>query len=173
MIDGKKDGVPPGTVYDITFEWTDDKKTLSWQYSDADPALDDMKIVGSDFEHKYYLLGSWKRFEIFQMMKLNDEGQYYGTFEMGYRQMEEFQIIRDADLKHAIYPSSSKVPKNLCPILGPDDKGMGSEPGKGKNFQVRAPQHQTVYIMLDVKKGQKLDRPMIHRLEVGGPRTAT
>merc|ERR1719277_329545 len=40
MIDGRKDGKPPGTVYEITFTWTDEKKTISWKASDD--ALEDM-----------------------------------------------------------------------------------------------------------------------------------
>jgi len=44
FIDGKADGVPPGQHYQISFEWGDDKKTISWipvAAPDPDPALED------------------------------------------------------------------------------------------------------------------------------------
>lgn len=44
FIDGKADGVPPGQHYQISFEWGDDKKIISWipvAAPDPDPALED------------------------------------------------------------------------------------------------------------------------------------
>lgn len=35
FIDGQKDGVPPGQFYEISFEWGDDKKRISWRPVDA------------------------------------------------------------------------------------------------------------------------------------------
>jgi len=40
FIDGRKDGVPAGTLYQIDFSWMDDKKTISWMPVEADTNLE-------------------------------------------------------------------------------------------------------------------------------------
>jgi len=143
MIDGYKDEAPAGTIYEITFTWTADRKTISWEKVDSSS---DYKMLGADYEHKYYLTGSWRTWEGFQeMRKVDDKGESYtGTFKIGYRCMEEFQIVRDADPKQVLYPCLPKCDRGGVPLMGPDAKG------KGKNWLVKGNQHQEVNVRLTI-----------------------
>mmetsp|Transcript_93668 Transcript_93668/g.200944 ORF Transcript_93668/g.200944 Transcript_93668/m.200944 type:complete len:1192 (+) Transcript_93668:79-3654(+) len=156
MIDGRKDGKPPGTVYEITFTWTDEKKTISWKASDdaLEDLVEDSKVLGYEFKHEYYILGSWKSFDIFQKMKTDADGNFVASFQIGFTNTEEFQIVRNADMKQLIYPPQSKAPKANLPACGPDAGGKGAFPGQGKNFMVKGPQYQTVEVMLSIEDGK-------------------
>nr|AQS99253.1 type I polyketide synthase [Gambierdiscus excentricus] len=137
MIDGRKDGSPPGTIYEITFSWSPEKKTISWEKAES---TGELKVLGYDFEHKFYLTGSWRRWEGYQEMRKVDDDTYEGAFKVGYRFSEEFQIVRDADPKQAIYPCKPKCMSTSLPLCGPDDQG------KGKNWLVKGKQHQVITV---------------------------
>nr|AQS99222.1 type I polyketide synthase [Gambierdiscus excentricus] len=146
MVDGRKDNAAVGTVYEITFQWTPEKKTVSWRRAEDD--LSDFKVLGTEYEHKYYLTGSWKQWAGFdEMSKVEGEDYYEGSFMIGFRFQEEFQIVRDADSQQCYYPSVAKCKKVGVPVLGPDGRG------KGKNWLVKGPQHQIVIVRLSIDGG--------------------
>lgn len=146
MIDGRKDDVPAGTKYEITFTWTPEKKTISWTRVDST----ELKVLGYEYEHKLYLQGSWRRFEGYQpMRKIEVDGEevWEGSFKVMWRGQEEFQIFRDADPNQAIYPSKPQCSSTSFPVEGPDGEG------KGKNFLVHAKQHVTVNVRATLVDG--------------------
>ncbi|CAE8743935.1 unnamed protein product [Polarella glacialis] len=148
LIDGRKDGVPPGTIYQIDFTWTDEKKTISWLPLDSETSLE---VLQDETEHKYYLNGSWRKLPSernLQEMKCVGDGLYEARFVMSHRNQEEFQIVRDKDFQLVIYPSAPQTSKAGVPVCGPDWKG------KDKKWLVRAPMHQEVVIKLRVVDGQ-------------------
>jgi polyketide synthase-associated protein len=148
VIDGRKDGVPAGTIYEITFTWTEDKKTIMWEPAGSST---DMKVLGNDYEHKFYLIGSWLKWEGRQEMLPDGDGGFTGTFKIRWSNKEEFYIIRDADEKQAIYPAIETASKPGIPICGPDDKGGK---GSGKYFVVKGPQHQVVTVNMKMIDGK-------------------
>mmetsp|Transcript_75355 Transcript_75355/g.233087 ORF Transcript_75355/g.233087 Transcript_75355/m.233087 type:complete len:1183 (-) Transcript_75355:324-3872(-) len=139
IIDGRQDQVPAGTIYQITFAWTPDKKTVTWEKMEEKPA--DLEVLGYEYEHKFYMTGSFRKFEGYsEMKKVEGEDCYEGTFKIGYRFREEFQIVRDADPNQAIYPCFIQCTKTCVPLKGPDSDG------KGKNWLVAGPQHEVVTV---------------------------
>uniref|UniRef100_A0A7S4SQG5 Ketosynthase family 3 (KS3) domain-containing protein n=1 Tax=Alexandrium monilatum TaxID=311494 RepID=A0A7S4SQG5_9DINO len=146
LIDGHKDGASVGTIYEITFSWTPDKKSVSWERSGT---TTEYRVLGLEYEHKYYLTGSWMKWEGYEeMTKLEDEDCYEGTFKISYTHMEEFQIVRDRDPKQVLYPSCARCRRAGVPVMGPD--GLG----KGKNWLARGPQHQEVTVRIALVDGK-------------------
>eukprot|EP00415_Alexandrium_ostenfeldii_P001960 UN1960 len=78
------------------------------------------------------------------MKKVEGEDCYEGTFKIGYRSQEEFQIVRDADAKQAIYPCLQRCQKTGVPLQGPNADG------KGKNWLVRGRQHEVVTVRVSL-----------------------
>jgi hypothetical protein len=148
LIDGRKDGVPAGTIYEITFTWTEDKKTISWEPAGSSS---EMTTLGYDYDHKYYLCGSWLKWERRQEMTPIGDGAFQSTFKIRWNNREEFYIVRDNDEKQAIYPAIEGAAKSCIPACGPDSKGGK---GSGKYFLVKGPQHQVVTVTVKVVDGK-------------------
>mmetsp|Transcript_162238 Transcript_162238/g.394192 ORF Transcript_162238/g.394192 Transcript_162238/m.394192 type:complete len:281 (+) Transcript_162238:56-898(+) len=141
IIDGRKDDVPAGTIYQITFSWLPDRKSVTWEQAGSS----ELEVLGYEYEHKFYLSGSWRRFDSFQeMVKKEGEDVYEGKFTIGYRCVEEFHIVRDGDAGQAIYPCLAQCMSTAAPIMGPDANG------KGKNFTVKGKQHQQVTVRVSL-----------------------
>jgi hypothetical protein len=145
MIDGRKDGSPPGTIYQIEFNWTDDGKSISWFPLESET---DLAVLQNETEHKFYLNGSWRKFEKLQPMKQVSDGLYEATFVIGFRNFEEFQIVRDKDYEQVIYPAVNQTAKAGVPVCGPDWKG------KGKCWRVKGMMHQEVTVKLEFASGK-------------------
>lgn len=147
MIDGRKDGASAGTVYEITFTWTEDKKTISWERMGAST---DLQVMGYDYTHTFALVGSWKKFDGFDEMKFSseDDGIFTGRFKIGHNCKEQFYIVRDNDRKQAIYPAAGESMKPNVPVFGPDDKGVG------KHWLVKGPQYSVVEVTLKIVDGE-------------------
>jgi len=152
LIDGRKDGMPPGTIYQIDFTWTDDEKSISWMPLES--SLEDLEVIqeNEDVEHKYYLSGTWRKFtkngQELQEMKKVDDGIYEAGFVIRYNNFEEFQIVRDKDFNEVIYPSVSGTSKAGVPVQGPDWNG------KGKCWRVNGKMHEEVVVRLQIVAGQ-------------------
>merc|ERR1712217_278694 len=100
---------------------------------------------------KYFLCGSFLKWETKQEMAPDGDGGYTGTFKIRWSNKEDFYIIRDGDEKQAIYPAIGGVGKACIPCCGPDNKG-----GKGsdKYFSVRGPQHALVTVNVKCVDGK-------------------
>uniref|UniRef100_A0A7S4VJV6 Beta-ketoacyl synthase C-terminal domain-containing protein n=1 Tax=Alexandrium monilatum TaxID=311494 RepID=A0A7S4VJV6_9DINO len=146
IIDGREEQVPAGTIYEITFTWTPDRKSITWEKVGEST---DAKVLGYEYEHKFYMTGSFRKFDGYtQMKKIEGENFYEGTFKIGYRFREEFQIVRDADPEQAIYPSIPSCTSTSAPLQGPDPHG------KGKNWLVKGSQHDTVTVRVSLVDGK-------------------
>jgi len=149
LIDGRKDGMPPGTIYQVEFTWTDDEKSISWMPIQSETSLEDLEVIqNEDVEHKFFLHGSWRKFDKLQEMKKVGDCLYEGKFIIRYNNFEEFQIVRDKDFKQVIYPSVPNTSKAGVPVYGPDWNG------KGKYWCVRGKMHQEVIVRLQIVAGQ-------------------
>lgn len=134
IIDGVKDGAQPGTVYRIVFDWQDCRKSISWSPSlravtDAEAGDDDAGLIGTGYEHRYYIAGSWKAFRLEEMSKKGD-GLFEAKFKVGPANQECFQIVRNRSLRHVFHPcvGSGSRPTDLSvPLAGPDDQGTDDE----------------------------------------------
>jgi len=151
LIDGVKDGLPPGTIYQIEFNWADDEKSISWtplETLDSDDTSLEVIQNESEEEHKFYLSGSWRKFDKLQAMKQVGDGLYEAKFIITYRNVEEFQIVRNKDFEQVIYPSMPNTSKAGVPVCGPDWKG------KGKYWRIKGRMHQEVVVKLQIVAGQ-------------------
>jgi len=158
MIDARKDGVPVGTVYNIEFHWGEDRKTISWRPTKGVASIEDdeIEVIGRDFEHRYYLTGSWRKWKGYQELIPMGSGVYEGSFTVGPTFREEFQIARDKDSRQTLYPAthSGSVPtKTSVPVCGPDRHGVDSM-GVRNSWVVSAAQHEDVLVRLIVANGQ-------------------
>mmetsp|Transcript_57890 Transcript_57890/g.148909 ORF Transcript_57890/g.148909 Transcript_57890/m.148909 type:complete len:1227 (-) Transcript_57890:138-3818(-) len=145
VIDGKADMAPPGTVYQVTFEWGA-KKQIRWEVAGGSLP---MAIVDSEFKHRYYACGSWNRWQLQEMASIPDEpGAFSTTFVMGLSGREEFQCIRDRDWTQVFYPSIRGAEETSVPIRGPDDCGSG------KNWLVRGDKGEAVTVEFRVVDAQ-------------------
>merc|ERR1712217_288586 len=108
----------------------------------------DMAVLGYEYEHKYYLQGSWRKWEGYQELKPDGEGNYEGKFVMTYKNFEEFYIVRDLDPKQVIYPAVEKCTKAGIPLRGPDNNR------NKRTWLVRGPQHAVINVKLSTSDGQ-------------------
>mmetsp|Transcript_69852 Transcript_69852/g.227274 ORF Transcript_69852/g.227274 Transcript_69852/m.227274 type:complete len:1200 (-) Transcript_69852:64-3663(-) len=164
LIDGRKDGVPAGTVYSIEFCWDEDKKTISWKPTLAleDEEEEERELVGLGYEHRFYITGAWRRWKGFEELRLVADDTYEGTLRIGPSQREEFQIFRDKSWTQVIYPaaSSGTQPTDTnVPVCGPDDEsgGGGAEPAAGslrRRFVITGRMHELVTVRLSTEGGQ-------------------
>jgi len=94
-------------------------------------------------EHQYYLVGSWNKKAFHLMKPLEGEmNNVSAKFTIGYTCKEEFQIVRDRDMKQALYPALSKAQNGRVPLCGPDGHG------NGKCWQAVGQHHDTVTVTL-------------------------
>jgi len=121
LIDGRKDGAPTGSVYQVRLEWTDAYRKVSWK-----PLGKMAQAESPDFRrHRYSVISSLSGFRPVDMKRsLRDaelwefEGKIRGTGE------EMFMFQRDRDSKQLIYPSQHRPADSSVPVLGPD-AGLG------------------------------------------------
>lgn len=136
LIDGAADGAGSGALYEIEFVWTEDVKSVSWTAVEPmDPeALD---VLGKEFEHKYYLAGTWLRSGELQELKLQEDGTFEASFKVGTRSQEEFYIVCDRDKRQLIFPESAQTWKEGGQVFGPNDmRGDRSWLVRGSLYQV-------------------------------------
>jgi len=141
-IDGKADGVPPGTIYRIVFHWSSFVKRMSWAPCTDSPT----PALGLDFEHQYFVAGTMTRGVLREMIPSeHDHGLYERAFIFGAKPEEKFQIMCDRDPSRVLYPAD---PSNVASgIEGPDCFG------KGKLFSVHGRQCDNLIIQLRINAG--------------------
>jgi len=144
MIDGLGDGVSTGTVYEIEFTWTEDRKHLVWRPLEV--VDEDLAVLGGSFEHKYYLAGTFLRAGELQQLALNEDGSYEGTFRMGVRSEEEFWIVCDGRKSQLVFPETRRT-SGPSQVFGPNDvRG-------DRSWAVRGPVHQVITVRLAIASG--------------------
>uniref|UniRef100_A0A7S4T8K2 Ketosynthase family 3 (KS3) domain-containing protein n=1 Tax=Alexandrium monilatum TaxID=311494 RepID=A0A7S4T8K2_9DINO len=132
-IDGRRDGVPSGTPYEVTLEWEDARMTVRWQALGSPVP---MKEVRSNHPHTYSIArrtNGWRLEDMTcntQDVELSDAygtedpslWEWEGTLPAG--DGEEFHFVRDRDLRQCIYPPV-RAPTEDVPVVGPDEGGQG------------------------------------------------
>jgi len=124
LIDGLTDKQASGTVYKVTFEWTEPKK-ISWEVLEEEPK-DLMPIVGKENEHKYFVAGTWNRFGVQEMARLGDGYEFTFSFTEHGMGREEFYFLRDRDPQQQIYPEVDHCEAESVRVMGPDGGGPGT-----------------------------------------------
>lgn len=121
LIDGRRDKVLSGTVYEVSLEWGDSKMHVHWK------ALDErmpMAEVRSQYPHTYSIARrstGWRLEDMTCRPEDPDVWEWGGTLEGG-KVLEEFHFVRDKDLKQRIYPPWAKAEEDV-PVVGPDAGG--------------------------------------------------
>mmetsp|Transcript_28350 Transcript_28350/g.65704 ORF Transcript_28350/g.65704 Transcript_28350/m.65704 type:complete len:549 (+) Transcript_28350:1-1647(+) len=156
MIDGKADGVVPGTVYRITLVLT--RRWLKWEVlSESDAKV--AELWGRSFKHFYNLTGTWNDWTFSRPMQSRgvQDGveSYIGEVESGESGAVEFQVVRDKDWDQTLYPydvdlgAGFEVSSEQSEIRGPDPWGDGMN----WRMMVQPSSQLKVELVVDRKQG--------------------
>jgi len=150
-INGFSDGARPGTIYEIELDWAEEKKTVSWKPTSGHISTSEIEAIGDGYDHQYYLVGSWRQWVGFQELKPIGNGQFQGSFKMGPRQVESFQIVRNKDFAQVFHPatSSTATTGTNVPFCGPDCNSRSAD-GARKAWNVRGPQHEEMVVTIEL-----------------------
>jgi len=144
-INGLSDGYLPGAAYRITFKWHYEQKTIMWDVL-SDPVGN---VLGLDFQHKYYIIGTWSDYKFQDMVATEDPSVYEYSFTIGYRQKERFQIARDRDATQLYYPShKGEAEPSGGAAQGPDD------PGSAKSWKVLGQPLDKILVRFTIRNGE-------------------
>lgn len=122
LIDGRSDGVPAGTVYQVQFDWGEARKSLAWEALGRRPASEDdgdgarWAAQSTDL---YSVVGSWDDWSSLGQMERDTDVLVF-HFSVGPRCREEFQIVVNQDLQTRLYPPSAGTAPGMSAVLGPD-----------------------------------------------------
>eukprot|EP00933_Yihiella_yeosuensis_P077867 TRINITY_DN8880_c0_g3_i6.p1 TRINITY_DN8880_c0_g3~~TRINITY_DN8880_c0_g3_i6.p1 ORF type:complete len:532 (-),score=65.35 TRINITY_DN8880_c0_g3_i6:78-1673(-) len=127
LIDGRKDQVGPGSVYEVKLWWDSgtNQKRISWAPSKASKLIEQASL--NVVHHSYYLSGSWTAFRPVEMTASKSSEKYEATLRIGQTGFEEFQFLRDADELQAIYPAEKGGRSTEVRVLGPDSDSRGKD----------------------------------------------
>merc|ERR1740138_1780092 len=120
LIDGHADGAEEGTVYKITFRWTQDgQKSLSWE--PCEEVVPNISVHRRD-RHIYTLVDARNPARANQIdLSKDGDGLWMCKAPMGRLGRQEFYILRDHDPRQAIYPAATEyAAAGTVPALGPD-----------------------------------------------------
>jgi hypothetical protein len=139
-IDGREDGVSPGTVYRIVFSCVGGVKRVDWEVAD----VSEKPLAELDY-HTYYCIGTFNRWSMAPMTPVagTDNAVEY-SFSIGPKYSEEFQIVRDRDSNQVFYPGAGNS------VCGPDAMEHGIQ--KGSKFVVRGRQLDAVKVRMSFDK---------------------
>mmetsp|Transcript_109628 Transcript_109628/g.210837 ORF Transcript_109628/g.210837 Transcript_109628/m.210837 type:complete len:1161 (-) Transcript_109628:52-3534(-) len=140
VIDGRKDGMPAGTVYEIKFEHSGGVKRISWTPVAVNADEEVMDAFGT---HTMYITGSFNNWKLQPMQPvMQTSGTYECQFQMGPWHKDDFQFLIDKDMEQLIYPGKDDA------VCGPDGSGSKSK------FSVSGPQFQTATVRLTFRDGR-------------------
>lgn len=140
LVDGRDSEVKAGTVFHIHFRWTTERMEVYWE-----PVSQLSGGLAIKYEHNYSLIGDFSKWKCVPLARLGDhDGAWEGTFRIGASGRAEFQLLRDADQRQAIYPSQHRAKPSAAPARGPDDMG------KGRHFFVSGRPGDDVQVHLTV-----------------------
>mmetsp|Transcript_11240 Transcript_11240/g.30068 ORF Transcript_11240/g.30068 Transcript_11240/m.30068 type:complete len:1216 (+) Transcript_11240:115-3762(+) len=149
LIDGAADNAHAGAVYQIEFVWTEETKSVSWTTVEPTDS-ESLAVIGSEFEHRYYLAGSWLRSGELQEMMLQEDGTFEASFQVGPRAQEEFYIVCDRDKRQLIFPESARTWKEGGQVFGPND--MRGD----RSWLVRGSLYQAITIRLSIPSSEMM-----------------
>jgi len=145
-IDGRADNRPAGTVYQVTFEWTDGVKRVYWM-----PTDEPIEIVREIADHQYFCRGTFNEWNMQPMKPVRGMTNTVEiTFAMGAHEEEEFQFIRDKDMHQVFYPGPGEVSMDRS-VCGPDEMGHDK---LGAKFVVHGKQFESFTVQFTLKDGK-------------------
>jgi len=119
-IDGRRDGVPVGTVYQVRFAWGDSQKWIMWQPTEKRRLL--QEIWQNDYSHTYSICcaaSDWRPLDMRQNADLLDLWEVASRIpRVG---EAEFVVQRDHDPAQTLYPLHTQPKDSSVPVVGPDD----------------------------------------------------
>mmetsp|Transcript_75292 Transcript_75292/g.220763 ORF Transcript_75292/g.220763 Transcript_75292/m.220763 type:complete len:1201 (-) Transcript_75292:69-3671(-) len=129
-IDGRRDGVPSGTVYEVVLEWGDTRKSIRWHALEEKLPLEELQ---SRHPHTYSIARRSTGWRLEALTcKVEDPSMWEWEGSLPGGQAEAFHFVRDRDLRQRIYPPLAE-PKEDVPVVGPDAGGLGlGWPMKGR-----------------------------------------
>jgi len=151
-IDGREDGMPAGTIYQITFQWTGGVKRVWWT-----PIGVSKEPLQETAEHSYYCMGT---FNLWNMQTMKPVAGTSDTveirFPVGPHLFEEFQFVRDKDMHQVFYPEKGGAVGGPTE-MGHDDKDWCTkESGNtvlAKKFTVRGQQFDIITLRFTLNDG--------------------
>mmetsp|Transcript_118714 Transcript_118714/g.218695 ORF Transcript_118714/g.218695 Transcript_118714/m.218695 type:complete len:1161 (+) Transcript_118714:37-3519(+) len=136
IIDGIKDGMASGTVYEITFKNDGKGKRIWW----VPVGMSKEDVSRTDI---MFITGTFNNWALQPMQAMPDApGTYKCQFQIGPRHIENFQFLINKDREQTIYPG-----ENLT-VCGPDNSGSESK------FSVGGKQLQTATVKLRLREGR-------------------
>lgn len=140
VIDGREDGMPVGTIYQITLQAIGGHKRVWWE-----PIGISQEPIKDTYDHQYYCIGSFNRWNMQPMTAVAGEKDTLEiTFQIGPFLVEEFQLVRDKDPHQTFFPGAGMA------VCGPDKMGHGNLDQK---FSVRGRQFDFISVRLSVEDG--------------------
>nr|AQS99214.1 type I polyketide synthase [Gambierdiscus polynesiensis] len=149
LIDGKEDGVAPGTIYEISFAWSfswehGEHMKVSWQPTATPPS--GLQLPYSS--HVYSITGTFTSWKFREMHRSKQqEGKWSTQVRIGMSGQELFQLVRDNDSKQVIYPAEPLARKTCMRISGPDENVSN------KHWLLQGPPGEVVAVHLVVLNG--------------------
>jgi len=140
VIDGREDGVPVGTVYEIKFEHKGGVKRISWTPTAVNTNNDE--VMDAFSTHTMHITGSFNNWKLQPMRPvLEKSGTYECQFQIGPWHKDEFQFLIDKDREQLIYPGKDEA------VCGPDGSGSRAK------FSVSGPQFHIATVRLTFRDG--------------------
>jgi len=140
VIDGREDGVPAGTVYEIKFEHKGGVKRISWTPTAVNTNNDE--VMDAFSTHTMHITGSFNNWKLQPMRPvLEKSGTYECQFQIGPWHKDEFQFLIDKDREQLIYPGKDEA------VCGPDGSGSRAK------FSVSGPQFHIATVRLTFRDG--------------------
>nr|AQS99311.1 type I polyketide synthase [Gambierdiscus excentricus] len=142
LVDGRMDGAPPGTVYEVSFEWTGTVQRVSWR------ATTRMREAN---QHNYSLARrskDWKPEAMTRSAEEPDLWEWQGALADSGPTELEFHVLRDGDTAQALYPLRARAADDEVPVMGPD------EGGRERGWLLQVPTGQVPTVSLRIQRGE-------------------
>merc|ERR1712032_1566080 len=133
-----------GTVYEVTFQWTGNIKSVAWEVAANAPALPEEAVrTIARSQHVYSLALASNDWAFCDMEPDNSDAALWSlTSTMCLSGEDEFVLVRDHDWGQTIYPNT-KTWDTLVPVMGPGARSLArvwafsATPESPLTFQVR------------------------------------
>jgi len=123
LLDGRRDGQPAGAVYEVTLEWGDQQRSVTWKPTSRRLSLEE---VSASYQHTYSIARSSSGWKLEDMQRsAEDPALWTWRRKVPGGSREEFHFVRDRDRTQTIYPLQARAVEASVPVMGPDAGGEG------------------------------------------------
>jgi polyketide synthase-associated protein len=142
LVNGRRDGMPAGTVYTIKFSWlASGKMSISWESTSK--RLPAFEAVPPN----YTIIGSFTDWQPVAMEQSPSDPAVWLYTAIVSRAKEAFLLAQNGDQEQLIYPLDEETEDLNSPVLGPDEGGVG------KSWLVQGSPGETLEVRLRIKDG--------------------